>query len=119
MKILEPNDQRKIRGLIARALDEASPAPEQHNSALAVCRLLARLGMGVDGDSEDLIALVTQQEADAPMSPFQNPAVVFIRDQWNSSNDPRKANYEQNMNTLFDDLFGKGGFDSNKFGGRK
>lgn len=120
MKILDPNDDRKLRGLIARALDDGASEPEKHNSALAACRLLARYGLGVDGESEDQLAIISPKDM-VPSPGFAPPAVVFVREQWNASDDPRKRDYEANMNSIFDEFFGGGaprGFDDNKFGGR-
>ncbi len=57
MRTLSPSQLRKLRGLIARALDGASTEAEAQGSALAACRLLAAEGLGVDGDPNAEISI--------------------------------------------------------------
>ncbi len=52
MPTFSPSQLGKLRGLIAKALDQASTEPEAQASAMAACRLLADAGLGVDGDPE-------------------------------------------------------------------
>ena len=52
MRSLSPSQLRKLRGLIAHALDGAATEAEAQGSALAACRLLASEGLGVDGDPD-------------------------------------------------------------------
>ena len=95
MKILDQKKNHRLRSLIARALDEGSAENEKYISARAVCRLLAEFGLGVDGDAtEDLILL--KAEDIAPTLPAMN-----------------QVDLEQ-INTIFNDLFG-----SPNFGRRK
>ena len=57
MRSLSSAQLRKLRGLIARALDGASTEAEAQGSALAACRLLAAEGLGVDGDPNAEISI--------------------------------------------------------------
>lgn len=107
MKTLSPEKSRKLRGLIAKALDKASSRSEKKTCELAVCKLLAEFGLGVDGDPGLEIALISDDEMRAQTI----PAVTIVN--ISSDGDERKERYAQ---SIFNDLFGGAGFGN---GGRR